>query len=392
MLVLGGAHVASLALQGVGIVPLGPDVKAADTSKFVAQDTFDDNTKDAAWRILTDDAANCVMKEVNKRLELQATSETSNASAGYVSGGWRLDPRYDFTLKVDFHYDLKSWPGGWISFGVTPEVADPWEKNAAIGVGCADQYAHYWVRQQDGLAVRSSAAQRSRTDGTFYISYNSSTDELCLGMASYNADDAWWVLPGLVKGEWGGRPVFIWLAGGSDALAVSSGHAYLDNLVVESGMIMESSLKDVYRFWSPVLERHFYTMGDAERQTLIAQYKNVWTCEGPVYRAFESQTDPNTLPVYRFWSDKISAHFYTVSESEKDWLISQYAHVWTFECVAFYAYPVGRQPAGAIPVYRLWSPTKNDHFYTISETERKNLSTNFPGVWQDEGIAWYAVQ
>ena len=96
--------------------------------------------------------------------------------------------------------------------------------------------------------------------------------------------------------------------------------------------------------------------------------------------------------MYRFWSAKLSSHFYTVNESEKDWLIAEYAHVWTFEGVAFYAYPPGSQPIWAIPVYRLWSPTKMDHLYTISESERKNLLTNFSNMWTDEGIAWYAIE
>jgi hypothetical protein len=276
--------------------------------------------------------------------------------------------------------------------GVTPDVVDPWERNASIGVGCVDGYVHYWQRKQAGFSVSSSSSERTRTDGTLYISYNAGADELYLGLASYGPDDAWLALPGLVKGEWGGRPILIWLAGGSDGLAVPSGRAYLDNLVVETGVIMEASLKEVHRFWSPVLDRHFYTISESEKETLITQFKNVWTYEGVVYHAFATNADPDTRPVYRFWSDKLSGHFYTVNEDEKNWLIKEYAHVWTFEGVAFYAYPPGLQPAGTIPVYRFWSPTKSDHFYTASESERKNLLTNFSSVWTDEGIAWYAIE
>jgi hypothetical protein len=344
------------------------------------------------WRVLADDPSHCTMKEVNQRLELQATSHASVASAGYVSGGWRLDPRQDFSIRVDFHYDLKSYPGGWVSLGVTPDVSDPWEKNAAIGVGCADIYAHYWYRKQAGLAVYSSSSQRTLTDGTLRISYNADRDELYLGLLSYGPEDAWATLPGLVKGEWGGRPIFIWLAGGSDGLDVPSGRVYLDNLAVDTGAIMEASLKGVYRFWSPSLQRHFYTISDSEKETLLTQFKQVWTYEGVVYHTFAADSDPDTKPVYRFWSNTLSSHFYTVSETEKDWLIQQYAHIWTLEGVAFYAYPPGAQPVGTLPVYRFWSPTTGDHFYTINEAERTNLLTNYSKVWTNEGIAWYALE
>jgi hypothetical protein len=402
MLILGGCHVTLLALQGIGVVPPGSGARAEDGAgtqdsavsegQFIVRDAFDDNAKGTPWRVLADDPNNCMMTEVNQRLELQATSQASMASTGYISGGWRLDPRCDFALKVDFHYDLMSYPRGWVGMGVTPDVVDPWERNAAVGVGCNDAYAHYWHRKQTGLSVNSSSSQRTRTDGTLYIAYNATADELYLGLASYNSDDAWSILPGLVKGEWGSRPIFIWLAGGSDGLAVPSGRVYLDNLVVETGVIMEASLRDVHRFWSPVLERHFYTINESEKETLTTQYKDMWTYEGVVYHAFATNADPDTRPVYRFWSDKLGSHFYTVNESEKDWLVAEYAHVWTLEGVAFYAYPPGLQPVGTLPVYRFWSPTTNDHLYTISESERKSLLANFSGLWTDEGIAWYAIE
>ena len=45
-----------------------------------------------------------------------------------------------------------------------------------------------------------------------------------------------------------------------------------------------------------------------------------------------------TKPVYRFWSDVLSTHFYTISETQRDWLIANYPTVWTYENIAWYAY------------------------------------------------------
>jgi hypothetical protein len=146
----------------------------------------------------------------------------------------------------------------------------------------------------------------------------------------------------------------------------------------------------VYRFWSPVLSGHFYTISEDEKNNLIAQYPDVWTYEGVAYHTFGAPLNDNLRPVYRFWSGQ--AHFYTISEDEKNNLIAQYAYVWTYEGIAFYAYPEGLQPSDAKPVYRFWSPRLSKHFYTISEEEKQNIVDQYSYTWGLEGVAWYAYE
>jgi 3',5'-cyclic AMP phosphodiesterase CpdA len=146
----------------------------------------------------------------------------------------------------------------------------------------------------------------------------------------------------------------------------------------------------VWRFWSPVLGKHFYTLDADEKDWLLANYSYVWTYEDVAYRAFASWDDPGLAPVHRFWSQPLGAHFYTVDENERDWLLANYSYVWTYEGVGFYAYPAGRQPAGTMPVHRFWSSTLGAHFYTISDREQFSLRSGYPSVWQYEGVAWYA--
>jgi predicted phosphodiesterase len=146
----------------------------------------------------------------------------------------------------------------------------------------------------------------------------------------------------------------------------------------------------VWRFWSPAFGTHFYTIDESEKDWLIQNYSDVWTLEGVGYRAFASWEDPDLVPVYRFWSLPLCSHFYTVDENERDWLIQTYPDVWTFEGIAFYAYPTGRAPAGTMPVYRFWSRVLGGHFYTTSDSERFKLLSGYGSVWQPEGVAWYA--
>jgi hypothetical protein len=147
--------------------------------------------------------------------------------------------------------------------------------------------------------------------------------------------------------------------------------------------------RPVHRFWSPLFNHHFYTVREAERDKLINNYPHVWMYEGIVYKAFLDSSQPGVTPIYRFWSDALKGHFYTIRTTERDKLISLYSHVWTYEGVALYAYPEGSQPAGAQTVYRFWSARYNSHFYTIRQSERDYLVKTHPLVWIYEGVAWY---
>lgn len=147
----------------------------------------------------------------------------------------------------------------------------------------------------------------------------------------------------------------------------------------------------VWRFWSPVYRRHFYTISTAERDKLLSQYPGTWTYEGVAWRAFASPGSDMRAPVWRFWSGRLRAHFYTIDENERSKLVNDYPGVWTYEGIAFYAYPSGSQPAGTMPVWRFWSGALRTHFYTDDDTERFKLIGGYSDLWDDEGIAWHVL-
>jgi len=403
LLILAAACASPILLDGTGLFPcwatagaagaIGAENATLSLGQSALRDTFDDNIKGPMWRFLADDPNQCALQEANQRLELVATGRGGDIGAAYVAGGWRLDPRHDFSMKVDYHYDLLSFAKGAVGIGVAPDVNDPWRNHVAVGVGCASKFVYYWYRwyrHRNGYNTESSSEERLTNNGTLYVEYNAAADELSVNLVGYGADNAWSTFPGLLRGQWEGKPVFLWLMGTSDGLAAPSGRAWLDNVMIEGGTVIEAALQEVYRFWSPVLDRHFYTISKAEKEMLLTQYTQVWTYEGVAYHAFGDDADPDTKPVHRFWSGVLSGHFYTLNEAEKDKLISDYSHVWTYEGVAFYVYPAGKQPEWARPVYRFWSPSKSVHFYTMSEVERQNILTTYAHIWVDEGVAWYA--
>jgi hypothetical protein len=95
----------------------------------------------------------------------------------------------------------------------------------------------------------------------------------------------------------------------------------------------------VHRFWSPVSGNHFWTMNEDEVDNVIATYSDTWTYEGIVFYAYPPNFQPaDAYPVYRFWSNVTGRHFYTIDEVEMLSVIEHYSHEWIYEGIAWNAF------------------------------------------------------
>lgn len=149
----------------------------------------------------------------------------------------------------------------------------------------------------------------------------------------------------------------------------------------------------IYRFWSDAKQTHFYTITAEERDTVIATYPTfIWKYEGAVFGALEytGSCATNYSPVYRFWSDRLQRHFYTIDETEKDSVIANLSATWNrFEGPRFCA--AKSQLPSSLPIYRFWSDQLQSHFYTINEPEKDNVLNNLSNTWNHpEGVRYYA--
>jgi len=379
-------------------VEIGKYSESNYTFKVISlpSDDFNDNGRAAMWEIYNSgDPENCWLAESNQRLEVRSTTGANSEDTGYVSYKWKVDAVSNFSFKVNFYYNpATSGEGdGRVFIHLGPSLTDVYSIHVDFSAG-RDVYSPYFYCEVVDPCLGPTdihRIDRTEDDGTLYVSYNATNDELYLSYTGYGSPNAWQAIPGLLQAQWGGAPVYVNIGGGSEAVKLDSGDAYLDNFVIESGVIkVDAAL--VYRFWSPTKERHFYTISERERDKLRDKYPHVWTYEGIVYYDFSVDTEPGLKPVYRFWSPVLVAHFYTISESERDKLINIYPHVWTYEGTAMCAYPKDQQPENAEEVYRFWSPVLETHFYTISEEERDKLRDKYPHVWTYEGIVWYAYE
>jgi hypothetical protein len=124
--------------------------------------------------------------------------------------------------------------------------------------------------------------------------------------------------------------------------------------------------RPVYQFRSVATRAPFWTLSEDERSTLLTTYcPQVWQYDGVVCYAYARAGPPAGLqPVHRFWSPVRQRHLYTISDSEKETLrqagapssdAARQGDDWQYEGVAFYVFPADNHPPDAVPVYRLGS-------------------------------------
>ena len=142
-----------------------------------------------------------------------------------------------------------------------------------------------------------------------------------------------------------------------------------------------SEAQPVFRFWSPVYQKHFYTISESERDLVITNDPN-WDYEGVVFDGYSDQV-VDSKPLYRFWSPVFEGHFYTSNELERQSLIDHDAN-WDYEGIAYFI------PSSGTAVYRFYSEVFEGHFYTLSVSEKDDLIAHNPD-WRFEGVAFYSV-
>jgi uncharacterized protein (DUF1800 family) len=139
----------------------------------------------------------------------------------------------------------------------------------------------------------------------------------------------------------------------------------------------------VYRFFNDQTSTHFYTTSTLERDIVLSRWPQ-FLYEGPVFYAYLTPT-PDTKPVYRFFDTATGTHFYTQSETERDLFIAT-QKTFILEGPVYYApFAAGN---GIAPLYRFHNTRTHAWFYTASSTDRDTVLRLWPW-FQLEGIGFY---
>jgi hypothetical protein len=100
----------------------------------------------------------------------------------------------------------------------------------------------------------------------------------------------------------------------------------------------------VYRFYNFVTGHHFFTVSEAEKEMVLRESSDptftpengLWpfNYEGVGFSAFGSAGHPDASPVFRFYSPSLNRHFFTASADEAQEI--RLTGVWNDEGIGFY--------------------------------------------------------
>ncbi len=146
-----------------------------------------------------------------------------------------------------------------------------------------------------------------------------------------------------------------------------------------------SPAKQIFRFYNHNTKAHFYTMSESERDWILQNFP-FFSYEGSKFYAY-SDTAATLKPVYRFYNKITATHFYTVDEAEKTTVMSNWVPaIFNYEGIAWYASTTGGADWEA--VYRFFNHQTGTHFYTASASEKDHIIATW-NWFRYEGVAYY---
>ena len=223
--------------QDIWTIAEGIDYPRLSSEPVLLADDFEDGVTLPLWQVYEPDPNKIHVEETDGRLEVWATEAADNIDAAYISNGWRLAVTSDFEMKVKFHYGKRNAGDSWVMIALAPNLAEPISRIITFEAGCLDYQWFYLYEAIDGVWRTEETSDRSSDNGTLYVSFSAEKDELHLSCTGYGRTNAWQTITGLLKGRWGNAPVYVALGGGCDQAILDTGDAYLDDFVIDSGLL-----------------------------------------------------------------------------------------------------------------------------------------------------------
>jgi len=125
----------------------------------------------------------------------------------------------------------------------------------------------------------------------------------------------------------------------------------------------QQSLKPVYRSWNSAKHDHSYNTTVAD----IGSVKDGYISEGPAFHVLPAEA-PGTVPVHSYFNSSTNDHFYTTNASEVGTSTKGQSGN-GFTCEGVLGYISSDPVVGTFPVYRYWNQKESDHFYTTHPEE-----------------------
>jgi Protein of unknown function (DUF1566)/Repeat of unknown function (DUF5648) len=133
---------------------------------------------------------------------------------------------------------------------------------------------------------------------------------------------------------------------------------------------------------------YFFSIYPTEITTALATNPN-WSLEGPAFWA-SLATGTDLYPVHRFRNKTNGSYLYSIYETERADIATNYAATFEYEGVAWYA---RQTPAtGWSALYRFRNKTNGTYLFSAYESEKNAIVATYPDVFALEGIAYYVRQ
>jgi hypothetical protein len=144
----------------------------------------------------------------------------------------------------------------------------------------------------------------------------------------------------------------------------------------------------VYRFFNLKNGAHLYTISLEERNNIQANLSATWSYEGEKFKVYDEEV-ANSKSTHRFFNTKTGAHLYTISETEKTTIMNTLP-VFSYEGIKFYVFET-KQADTNLSVYRFFNTQNGAHLYTVSEEEKNTIISTLP-KFSFEGVKFFVLQ
>ena len=213
----------------------------------VLSEDFDDGILDGdLWAEVETNAEILTVDEANMHLEFEAVDNVNQLEvfAGYLANGWAIELDRDFSVRIDWHFDVPSAPLGEVGMafvlvaqGVPEELLPNDAVSIQLGIDQDFPYIGYEVFH-DGLLILDDFAQRFDSTGTTFVWYEASSDELRFSTVGFQDPDA--VIISGIQTLSGSCQVVVWFGAFSDGLAPGFGGdaVFFDDFEVATGNVV----------------------------------------------------------------------------------------------------------------------------------------------------------
>ena len=143
--------------------------------------------------------------------------------------------------------------------------------------------------------------------------------------------------------------------------------------------------QSAYRLYNRTTGDYLFTTSQSEFDIVTGSPINAFVNEGVAFSApsYGGQS------LHRFINMSTGLHFYTANDIEENTLASNPSSGYQYEGTAFTVYGASSAPSDATPVYRFYNQANSQHFFSASPAEVANIQSTQPS-WKFEGVAWYA--